>query len=259
MQALNEFAELNNVQIMERKENENFNNAKTAYEKILLKETPPKDKSRAAIINDVNQVLLALEQHGLNDCYLATWDTTIHKLRNTLRDNDEFSRYSYFYTCNPARLSNKIALEYFNINKTALTNEIFAYADSRYDISNRMKSLLELIAPFFNNAGKNKLMRTLAKIRKEQLEVKESEADGRVVDQNLPIEDVFIRLLPNNEMRDRDKTIMEKFANFISDDYNEGFIMSTIDAMMKMDDYRQYDLTEFYKKISEIEVSHIES
>ena len=256
MQALNEFAELNNIQIIEQNGNDNFRNAKTEYEKILLKDT--KNKSRTAIRNDVNQVLLALEQNSPKDCYLATWDNTIYKLRDKLRADDEFSRYSYFYIYNPARLSNKIALECFNINKSALTNEIFAYADSRYDISNRMKSLLELIAPFFNKAGKNKLMRTLAKIRKEQLEVKESETDGRTVDKNLPIEDIFIRLLPDDEMKDRDKTIMEKFASFVSEDKNEDFIIGVIDAMMKMDDYRQYDLTEFHKKINEIEISSIE-
>lgn len=258
MQALNEFAGLNNIQIIEHGTNENFKNAKKAYEVILLKEDPPKDKSKTAIKNDVNQVLLALEQDNLRDCYLATWDNTIYKLRDKLRADDEFSRYSYFYIYNPARLSNKIALECFNINESALTNEIFAYADSRYDISNRMKSLLELIAPFFNKAGKNKLIRTLAKIRKEQLEIKESETEGRTVDKNLPIEDIFIRLLPDNEMKDRDKAIMEKFASFISEDNNEDFIMSTIDAMMKMKDFRQYDLTEFYNRINEIEISTIE-
>lgn len=256
MQALNEFAELNDIQIIEQSGSDNFWNAKTAYEKILLKDT--KNKSRTAIKNDVNQVLLALEQDNLRDCYLATWDNTIYKLRDKLRADDELSRYSYFYIYNPARLSNKIALECFNINRSALTNEIFAYADSRYDISNRMKSLLELIAPFFNKAGKNKLIRTLAKIRKEQLEVKESEAESRSVDKNLPIEDIFIRLLPDDEMKDKDKTIMEKFASFISEDNNEDFIMGTIDAMMKMDDYMQYDLTEFYRRINEIEISSIE-
>ena len=256
MQALNEFAELNDIQIIEQSGSDNFWNAKTAYEKILLKDT--KNKSRTAIKNDVNQVLLALEQDNLRDCYLATWDNTIYKLRDKLRADDELSRYSYFYIYNPARLSNKIALECFNINRSALTNEIFAYADSRYDISNRMKSLLELIAPFFNKAGKNKLIRTLAKIRKEQLEVKESETESRSVDKNLPIEDIFIRLLPDDEMKDKDKTIMEKFASFISEDNNEDFIMGTIDAMMKMDDYMQYDLTEFYRRINEIEISSIE-
>jgi len=251
MQALNEFADINGIQIIEQSPNENFWNAKTAYELILLKES--KDKSATAIKNDVNQVLLALEHDNPRDCYLATWDNTIYKLRDKLRADDEFSRYSYFYIYNPARLSNKISLECFNINKSALTNEIFAYADSKYDISNRMKSLLELIAPFFNKTGKNKLIRTLATIRKEQLEVKESETEDRTVDRNLPIEDIFIRLLPNNEMKERDKNIMEKFASFISEDSNVDFIMGIITSMMKMEDYRQYDLTNFYKKISSVE------
>ena len=90
------------------------------------------------------------------------------------------------------------------------------------------------------------------------MEVKESETESRSVDKNLPIEDIFIRLLPDDEMKDKDKTIMEKFASFISEDNNEDFIMGTIDAMMKMDDYMQYDLTEFYRRINEIEISSIE-
>ena len=163
----------------------------------------------------------------------------------------------YFYILNPARLSNIIALENFNIDESALTNDIFAYADAKYDISNRVRSLLELIAPILNNKGsKNlKLIRSLSNIRKEQLEQKGANFLQTLEDENLPIEDVIFSLIPTQEDRRNDPTIMEKFTIFMSDENNADYIITLIKSILDMRKVGEYNLEEFFSKVNNVNLT----
>ena len=226
---------------------------KVAYEKILLAKV--KNKSEMAIRNDVNQVIAALEHDRDTDCYLTTWDTTIHLLRDKVLSEYEQLKYSYFIICNPAKLSNRIALENFNIDGSALTNDIFAYADKRYDISNRVKSLLELIAPFLKGNGSKKIFRKLGRIRKEQIELRGSEVGNEKEEKNLPIEEIFMLLIPNKDKEKEDKNIMEKFSFFMSSEENSDYIINVINQISELKDYKTYDFTEYFDKIKAIDLS----
>lgn len=249
---LYQVAEQLDINVVRRTQNEKFGEFKIIYEKILL--AKEKEKSETAIRNDVNQVLESLTHDRESDCYLATWDSTIHLLRDKLLSEDERNECHYFNICNPAKLSNIIALENFNIDESALTNEIFAYADRRYDISNRVKSLLEIIAPFLKGEGSKKLFKKLSRIRKEQIELRGSDAIIEREDQNLPIEDVFMLLIPRKEMVQKDKKILDKFSFFMSSEDNADYIINLIKNILTLDDYKSYDFSEYFKKIESIEV-----
>ena len=253
---LYQIAEDFDVQVVSWSQNEKYGEFKILYEKVLL--AKEKDKTETAIRNDVNQVLASLEHDRDVDCYLATWDTTIHLLRDKILSENEHNDYSYFNICNPAKLSNKIALENFNIDGSALTNEIFAYADKRYDISNRVKSLLELIAPFLNEkgTGSKKLFKTLGRIRKEQIEQRGADIGNTEEEKNLPIEEIFMLLIPNKEKVKEDNMIMEKFSSFMSSDKNADYIVDTINRISGLKDYKSYDLSEFFMKIKSIDLSN---
>ena len=118
-------------------------------------------------------------------------------------------------------MSNRIALESFNIDGSALTNDIFAYADKRYDISNRVKSLLELIAPFLKGSDSKNIFRKLGRIRKEQIELRGSEVGDGKEEKNLPIEEIFMLLIPNKNKEKEDENIMAKFSLFMSSEENQ--------------------------------------
>ena len=252
---LAQVAENLDINVVSLFQNDRYGEIKVYYEKILL--AKDKSKSEMAIRNDVNQVIVSLEHDVDNDCYMATWDTTIHLLRDKVLSEDEHLRYHYFNICNPARLSNRIALENFNINESALTNDIFVYADKRYDISNRVKSLLELIAPFLkeNGTGSKKLIRKLGKIRKDQIEQRGSGAGNEREEKNLPIEEIFMLLIPNKEKEKEDKNIMEKFSFFMSSEDNTDYIIDVINHMSELKDYRTYDLTDYFNKIETVDLS----
>lgn len=252
-QFLSQVAKDYEISIINWSQNDKYVEFKVAYEKILLANS--KNKSEMAVRNDVNQVIVSLEHDRDTDCYLTTWDTTIHLLRDKVLSEDEHLKYSYFIICNPAKLSNRIALESFNIDGSALTNDIFAYADKRYDISNRVKSLLELIAPFLKGSGSKKIFRKLGRIRKEQIELRGSEVGDGKEEKNLPIEEIFMLLIPNKNKEKEDKDIMAKFSLFMSSEENSDYIIDIINQISDLKDYKMYDFTEYFDKIKSIDLS----
>ena len=243
------------IEVVEWYPDDKYFEIKGIYEKILF--LKKRDKSDTAIRNDVNQVITSLLDEGDADMYFATWDTTIHLLRDRVLDTINQGKYHYFNIYNPAKLSNKIALENFNIDESALTNEIFAYADKKYDISNRVKSLLEIIAPFLKdvNGSNNKLLRKLGRLRKEQLQDREPMKELRDEDKNLPVEEIVIRLIPSKEQIKQDAHIIDKFSIFMSIEENADYIINMINQISKLKDYTTFDFTEYYDKINAIDLS----
>lgn len=252
---LHQVADDFDIEVVSWSQNEKYAEFKVLYEKVLL--ASEKNKSETAIRNDVNQVIESLKHNKDTDCYFTTWDTTIHLLRDKILSEDDQLEYNYFNICNPARLSNKIALENFNINESALTNDIFAYADKRYDISNRVKSLLELIAPILQEkgTGSRKLFRKLGRLRKEQLEQSGSEIGTENNEKNLPIEEVFMLLIPNEEKRKKDNTIMNKFSKFMSSEDNTDYIIEIIKNVSELKDFKMFDFSEYFERIESVDLS----
>ena len=232
---------------------DDFNNAKIEYEKQLY----DKSKSDSAITHDVRQILYLLNADSYENEIFITWDMSLPKLRDKLMSNN--TRFKFFPIYNPAKLSNKIALESFNINSSAITNDIFIYADKTFSISNKVKSLLEIIAPIYDSkdAKNNKVLKSLGEIRKQQkdsLDYNESELST----QNLPIEEVFIKMLElvdNKEKECPKNNISKKFKAFMMDQNNETYIVSVV--KQGSEDFvknKKLNLDDFFEKVSKVEI-----
>lgn len=232
---------------------DDFNSAKIAYEKQLY----GKQKSDAAITHDVRQILFLLNKDDYENNVFITWDMSLSKLRDDLKDNN--NQYKYFPIYNPAKLSNKIALELFNIDSSAITNDIYIYADKSFGLSSKVKSLLDIISPIFGNkeAKDSKMVKALGTIRKQQLdsmEYNEMESNKS----NLPIESVFIKILDIIAVKEQEKQnsdVMKKFIAFMIDPKNEKYILEEIkkwsDAISKKANYN-HDV--FFENISKVEI-----
>lgn len=245
---LNNLAEDFSITVIKRPSHEKYLEIKTIYEKLLRK-----SKSKTAIRNDVNQVIYLGFIKDVSDNHIATWDNSIYLLRNKLLDKEV--SFHYFYISNPAKLSNRIALENFNIDESALTNVIFAYADKQYDISNRVKSLIELVSPYIIKTGnENKLLRNLSKIRKEQLEIRNTETGKTYDDTSLPVEDAFQRLIPTDELIQKDSMIVSKFSIFLSSEENADYISKLVQDIIKSENLLDYNLSDFFKKVGNTKV-----
>lgn len=187
--------------------------------------------------------------------YFTTWDTSIYLLRDKILETMSQGIYHYFNIYNPARLSNRIALENFNIDESALTNEIFAYADKKYDVSKRVKSLLEIITPFLKDKSANKLLRKLSRLRKEQLQDQDAMKENANEGKNLPIEEAVMMLIPDKERVEQNANIIDKFSLFMSMEENADYIIEIVTRLSKSKDYKSYDLSEYFEKLNSIDLS----
>lgn len=237
------------VEIVEKERFDCFSQCKTTYEKQLMLKS--KSKSQNAIGNDVSQILYLLTDNAYindEDLFFSTWDTTLFDLRDELIRNDDKQEFHYFNICNPAKLSNRIALELFNIDQSAITNDVFQYADKEYDLSKKIKSLRELISPILGNKDKvnSKVIRCLNTIKKEQLQ-----SSDRMINQDkrksYPIEDILLTMMKEGS---QNKEYQQKFISFVNDEtYSDYFIKVVEDSLSALLRDGSYDYSGFYSAV----------
>lgn len=238
---LREFAEHYGIDIIGEYNYEEYNTAKTIYEKTLI--TSNKPKSKNAVKCDLKQILYLLDKNnfidyeigGQIDSFFATWDSSFYNIRKILLEKFK-EKYSYFYIHNPAKLVNKISLENFKIDSTCITNDIFIYADQNYNISSKVKSLIEIIAPIVGkkNNKNTRLVKELYKIRKQQIEEVNQMSDFNFnsKQQNLPIEEVLLNISEYIQS-EKSKYSIQDFGAFLADENNNKFIIATINKAME--------------------------
>lgn len=187
------------IEIINHQNYPDFEDLRREYEISLMGLN--KTKTRTAILNDLRLIRYLADPtlHTDPDSgqylepFFCTWDTTFYHFRKKILTKYK-DKYSFYHIYNPARLINKICLERFNINSDILTNDIFAYAEANYNISSKVKSLLDIIAPIIGKTVKKniRLIKHLGEIRKKQFEYQSSKDEGIDPNTNLPIEEVFI-------------------------------------------------------------------
>lgn len=251
IQRLNEIVEDMEIIAVSSPFFEEFNTSKIQYEKMLSE----KSKSDSAVTHDVRQVLYLLNNDRNEKEIFITWDMSLPKLRDKLMNN----QYKYFPIYNPAKLSNKIALECFNIDSSAITNDIFIYADRTYGIASKVRSLLEIIAPIFGSKeSKNcKTLKSLGMIRKEQFDSLEYN-EVELYNKTLPIEGVFIKILDiitEKEQAKQDDKTMKKFVAFMLEPKNETYILNVVNQWSDaIKNKRSFDYKGFFENISKVKI-----
>lgn len=228
------------------------------YEKILsYHERDGKfRKSHHAILNDAVQMVYLLSQvESYDDAYLATWDTTIPSFRDALLRVDLKNRYHFARVCNPSMISNRIALSNFNIDQSAITNDVFLYADKTFDISKKIKSLRDLIAPILtkDSCRNGRLLRRLADIRTKQLEYQEFISENETLHSS-PFEDVFVKLMPSSKDKQENHSLHKKYVLFMNDVENVDIIVKTVnEALDAIEAKTEFSYEEFHRLVSEYE------
>lgn len=156
---------------------------------------PFRNKSRTAKINDVKTfiMLAGKDTEDYNNKIFATWDVSLYKFRETILKKYH-ERYDYFQIYNPARLLNKIGLEQFRTTPSSISNDIFVYADINFNLTNKVKSLIESIAPILGKNVKksHKFVKALSEIRQKELHTNQTE---NVTPAQLPLEDILLGII----------------------------------------------------------------
>lgn len=238
------------ITVVDRERFDCFTECKIFYERQLL--LHGKNKTSNAISNDVSQMLYLLTDNANEneeDLFLSTWDTSLFDLRDGLIKMDDKGHFSFFHICNPARLSNRIALELFNIDQSAITNDVFLYADKEYDISKKIKSLRDLIAPILGRKGNanSKLIRNLNSIKKEQIQSSEKEQNQEKKSIH-PVEDVLLLMMKSTDTSN--KEYLQKFIAFANNESNNDYIIKVVEeGVVALTHNVSYDLRSFYSAV----------
>lgn len=156
---------------------------------------PYRNKSRTAKINDVKtfMMLAGKDSEDYNNKIFATWDVSLYRFRETILKKYH-ERYEYFQIYNPARLLNKLGLEQFRTTPSSISNDIFVYADVNFNLSNKVKSLIESIAPILGKNVKksHKFVKALSEIRQKELHTNKTE---NITPAQLPLEDILLGII----------------------------------------------------------------
>lgn len=245
---LKDYLEYFDIDIVFHKEYDDFEELKRDYEITLMSQD--KSKSSSAIINDLRLIRYLADKTYHIDIesgqtlvpFLATWDTTFYDFRKKLIKKNT-DKYSFFHIYNPSRLINKLSLENFKLNSEVITNDIFAYADANYNISSKVRALIDMIAPILGNkVTKNiKLVKKLADIRHKQIEEQLNLNDGYDINKNLPVEEVLIETINYFKSSDT-KYTFDDFSKVFCDEKNNEFIINFVqDSIGKISFKTKFD------------------
>lgn len=230
-----------------------FDRVKENYE-IFLQYNNRK-KTMFAVINDVRQALFlanetTYEENSALNFFLVTWDKSLKNLRNLV--NEEMLLMSSFSVMNPSNLANKLAFRNFSLNGKNVSEDVFAYANSNYNIVSKVQSLYDnVLTPFFANANNHNatLVSTILKMEKNCLD-EEGKDDGRIKE-NTTLADVFLPIvyaLPENDLS------TQNLREFLADEKNNDFVINLLtEAFSEYSKGRSIDISErFCARMKEI-------
>lgn len=203
---------------------EEFENVREQYEyQLRYKE---RKKTTPAINSDTRQALYvanAVKYEGYDDTnfFIATWDKSLRELRDIV--NEELGLMSSYSVMTPATLANKLAFRSFSLSGKGVGDDVFAYADSGYNLVAKVQSLYDnVLTPYFANANNHNatLVSTMLKMEKacQDAEAKDdSRAKGNIV-----LADIFLPIvnaLPENDLSS------QNLREFLADENNNDFVI----------------------------------
>ena len=202
-----------------------FDKVKENYEYYL--HYLDKKKTMVAVNSDVRQALYIANETTYEDTentnfFLATWDKSLRKLRDIV--NDELSMMSSYSVMNPANIANKLAFRTFSISDKGVSDDVFAYADSGYNLVAKVQSLFDnVLTPYFANANNHnaELVATMLKMEKDCQDI-ENKDEGRSKE-NTILADIFLPVvyaLPENDLSS------QNLREFLADENNNEFVIS---------------------------------
>lgn len=242
MNYLKRFMKVLGIQYVETETYELYDEARMEYAQIIKQHG--KYKSDPAQIADVSQVLhLATRDEIVNgkyvDYYVATWDHTFADLRDWL-SNSDINKFHMFSILSPGLICNKLSLASFNIEMSCLTDEIFAYAETKDFLSEKIKNLFDtVLIPIFGK-GENVSARTLGvlvQLQKDYLSQKAPDEIELLESERLPLERVFSDIYDLLEAWGCSKDELGEYmrAEVCSEEINSVFSKIIADLSKKMD------------------------
>lgn len=214
-----------------------------------------KDKSESAIKADVRQALHITEETKSSniDCeyYLVSWDNTLYFLRNKVKEVMEIAGRSY-NVYKPGELAEKMAFRNFRIRKEYVNNEVFTYANTSFNVSDKIRSMYDnVMNPYFASFGKSN-----ATLAIEVLKMQRASMDGgediSSKDDKTALENIFISItteLPKHNCS------TQNLKDFLNDELNNNSIIPLF--YKAFDDYKNGNQINIAKQVCELVKSYV--
>lgn len=222
---------------------------------LALADMRHKSKSASAIASDVRQSLFYSEksQNTEDEFYVTSWDTSLYELRNIVKERRSYPSYTYAIH-RPDALLNRLALKSFKINDECFTNEIFAYAERSFSLTDKIKSMFDnVLNPLFGSYGQRnpQLVKNIVKIQKEAIDRAGEGNESSRIQTPLPIEVILEHI--TEKIREKHCST-DEFRLFLNDKSNTTFLTEVIKkALISSENTREnYDYqTAVYNKLVE--------
>ena len=231
-----------------------FDKVKVGYEWELQERG--RDKTNLAINADVRQAFYITKEaldNGLENTeyYLVSWDNTLFKLRDIVKDELEIAGRTYgIYK--PGELADKLAFRNFRISKENVKSEVFAYANNSFNMSDKIRSLFDnVLTPYFaSSKNKNsKLVSSLLTIEHSQIDGGVEKETSSRSDKTM-FEETFISIVMSLPKYNCTK---QNLRDFLVDEKNNDFIIATFkEAFLGKGSGKSIDISDrFCKKIKD--------
>lgn len=185
-----------------------------------------KDKSELAINADVRQALhitdkaKSSEEHGC-EYYLVSWDNTLYQPRNKAKELMEIAGRSY-NIYKPGELAEKLAFRSFRISKDSVSNEVFAYANSTFNVKDKIRSLYDnVLNPYFASFGKSNSALVLEVLKMQKASMEGGE-DKTISGDKTALENIFISII--SELP-KHNCSTQNLKDYLNDSENNGIII----------------------------------
>lgn len=173
-----------NIEVINIPFTDEFLGIKREYEYSLNE----KAKSVRAIENDVRTIMFLSdpEQHidpktGItNEPFLITWDKSFYNARKFVLK--KYSSRSYWYIYTPSKFADRLSLQNFQLNPTAINNNIVSLTESNFNI-NSGTSFIDLMSSIFDSEDLTHVKIAHKLIRLEEMNKSQSEETASVEDQ----------------------------------------------------------------------------
>ncbi|MEI9912800.1 MAG: hypothetical protein WDO71_26030 [Bacteroidota bacterium] len=131
---------------------EEFIGIRKEYESSLQE----KVKSNKAIDNDIktigylsdSSINIDEETKMINEPFLISWDKSFFNARKKILSKYPNRTYWYIYT--PARFADRVSLQNFQLNPTAINNNIVSLTESNFNVSSST-SFVDLMSSIFDS------------------------------------------------------------------------------------------------------------
>lgn len=183
-------------------------------------------KTAVAMNSDVRQAFYIAneyldDEYKDNDYFLVTWDKTLRGVRDLV--NDELAIVSSYGIMNPTNLANKMALRHFQISKSNVSDDVFAYAESEFNFAKKVQSLYDtVLTPYFANSNNTNSSLVISILRMEKNCQEVDVKDEARVKENTILADIFLPIvyaLPDYDLS------AQNLRDFLADESNNEFVI----------------------------------